>query len=169
MAYENEYYCEPICNIPNNDVLYTGFYNDYSNTNNGCINGTCIAPNICKCYDGFKLSELNYHTCVETNINNKFLRELEPSSVIQIRNISIGIGICIFVIAIVIFIVLYRKCKVKDLGKFLVLFMYFYVLVDLSSHNDTIFIQWKYRRIMDMEKNVFVLMYKIFIHYIACS
>lgn len=43
--------CYPICDRDTDDI-------------NGCYNGTCVAPGVCKCLDGFELDREANFTCI---------------------------------------------------------------------------------------------------------
>lgn len=50
--------CYPICDRDIDDV-------------NGCYNGTCVAPGICECYEGFELDTTVNFTCTPITLNSK--------------------------------------------------------------------------------------------------
>lgn len=68
IGYEDDHVCEPRCNE------FESFEEDFmyiNGSSGGCLHGTCVAPNTCRCNDGFELSDKNNFTCIlKNNTNN---------------------------------------------------------------------------------------------------
>lgn len=91
--------CEPTCRDPFDE-------------DSGCMNGKCILPGICKCYEGFNLSINDSFTCVEFEKMASGSEEIRfYSSSFNLYLILIVIGIVLVIVCLSILYRIFRRPK----------------------------------------------------------
>lgn len=99
-----EFKCSPPCEIEE--------CKGNNNNNEGCTNGTCISPGVCKCFDGFELHPSTPFLCV---LENDTVIESAPVKAIITNYISLTLALLIVGLAGITLILLLnrRNCKVN--------------------------------------------------------